>query len=78
MPNDAMHMPVLSTLQTHPELGTGAGSLFMDMVAKVVTGKEEADKAFETFTSEWKRRGGNDAIKEATAWYKSFNANSSR
>lgn len=73
MRNDAMHMPILSTMQTHPELGTGAGSLFMDMVAKVVTGKEEADKAFGTFTNEWKRRGGNDAIQEATAWYKSFN-----
>ncbi|MDF2668027.1 MAG: extracellular solute-binding protein family 1 [Paenibacillus sp.] len=73
MSNDSLHMPVLSTLQTHPELAVGGGSLFMDMVAKAVTGKEEVDKAFETFTSEWKRRGGNDAIKEATAWYKSFN-----
>ncbi|TNJ63730.1 hypothetical protein FE784_23695 [Paenibacillus hemerocallicola] len=73
MANDALHMPVLNTMKTHPELGAGGGSLFMDMVAKVVTGKEEAGRAFDTFVAEWKRRGGDEAIKEATAWYESFN-----
>ncbi|MEF3305807.1 extracellular solute-binding protein [Paenibacillus sp. GYB003] len=69
--HDGLNMPALKALETHPELvpGTGAGTLFLDMFAKVVTGKEELDPAFDKFVSEWKRRGGDEAIKEATAWY---------
>ncbi|MNU05984.1 hypothetical protein D3C72_2509950 [compost metagenome] len=53
--------------------GTGAGTLFLDMFAKVITGKEELDPAFDKFVSEWKRRGGDEAMKEATAWYNEQN-----
>ncbi|GAA3401065.1 hypothetical protein ACFFNY_14940 [Paenibacillus hodogayensis] len=72
--NDALHLPTLESLKTHPELaiGTGAGTLFLDMFAKVVTGKEDADSAFDKFVAEWKRRGGDAAIKEATDWYNKF------
>lgn len=73
-PNDGLHMPTLESLKTHPELtpGTGAGTLFLDMFAKVITGKENVDTAFDQFVAEWKRRGGDAAIKEATDWYNSF------
>ncbi|MDF2658883.1 MAG: transporter substrate-binding protein [Paenibacillus sp.] len=73
--NDALHMPSPNSLKTNPELtvGTGAGTLFLDMFAKVVTGKEDADAAFDKFVAEWKRRGGEAAIKEATDWYNSVN-----
>lgn len=73
-PNDGLHMPVLESLKTHPELavGTNSGTLFLDMFAKVITGKEDVDAAFDNFVSEWKRRGGDAAIKEATDWYHSF------
>lgn len=72
--NDALHMPTLESLKTKPELvpGTNAGTLFLDMFAKVVTGKEDADSAFDKFVTEWKRRGGEDIIKEATTWYNGF------
>ncbi|MFK7696084.1 hypothetical protein [Paenibacillus sp. HJGM_3] len=72
--NDALHMPTLESLKTKPELvpGTNAGTLFLDMFAKVVTGKEDVDSAFDKFVTEWKRRGGEDIIKEATNWYNSF------
>jgi hypothetical protein len=68
-------MPTLQSLKTNPELtvGTGAGTLFLDMFAKVITGKEDADSAFDKFVAEWKRRGGDAAIKEATDWYNAFN-----
>lgn len=73
-PNDALHMPTLEAFKTRPELvpGTGAGTLFLDMFAKVITGQEEADAAFDEFVSEWRRRGGDEAIREATDWYHSF------
>ena len=72
--NDGLHMPTLESLKTHPELvpGTNAGTLFLDMFAKVVTGKEDVDSAFDNFVNEWKRRGGDKAIEEATNWYNSF------
>ncbi|GIP32748.1 extracellular solute-binding protein [Paenibacillus sp. J2TS4] len=74
VPNDGLHMPVLESLKTHPELavGTNSGTLFLDMFAKVITGKEDLDASFDNFVSEWKRRGGDAAIQEATDWYKSF------
>lgn len=74
IPNDWMFMPKLEALQLKPELtpGTASGSLFLDMFAKIVTGKEDVDTGFDNFVAEWKNRGGNDVIKEATAWYKSY------
>jgi hypothetical protein len=44
----------------------------MDMFAKAITGKEPLDAAFDGFVKEWKRRGGDEAIKEATKWYADF------
>jgi putative aldouronate transport system substrate-binding protein len=72
--HDSLHMPQLESLNTHPELvpGTGSGTLFLEMFAKVVTGKEELDPAFDKFVAEWKKRGGDAAIKEATNWYNTF------
>lgn len=72
--NDALHMPTLGSFKTHPELtfGTGAGNLFLDMFARVITGKEDIDAGFDRFVSEWRRRGGDEAIKEATDWYNRF------
>ena len=63
------NMPVLDAIKENPSLTSGAGSLFMDMAAKVVTGKEDATTAFNAFVAEWKRRGGDAAIAQATAWY---------
>jgi len=70
----SLHMPPLEALKTHPELvpGTGSGTLFLEMFAKVVTGQEELDPAFDKFVQEWRKRGGDEAIKEATEWYNQF------
>ncbi|MBO9605097.1 MAG: extracellular solute-binding protein [Paenibacillaceae bacterium] len=67
----SINMPVLSPFKTNPELvpGFGAGTLFLDMFAKVVTGKEDLDKAFDAFVADWTKRGGDKAIAEATEWY---------
>jgi len=69
--NPAMYMPPLDVFKTAPELNPGVtkGTLFLEMFAKVITGKEQLDPAFNTFVAAWKQRGGNDAIKQATAWY---------
>ncbi|GGD59131.1 extracellular solute-binding protein [Paenibacillus nasutitermitis] len=71
---DGMSMPALEAFSTKPELspGLGNGTMFFDMFAKVVTGKEDLDAAFDKFVQEWKRRGGDEAIKEATDWYNAF------
>ncbi|WP_213526822.1 extracellular solute-binding protein [Paenibacillus sp. J31TS4] len=68
--NEALYMPSLEAMNTNPQLGAGAGTLFLDMFAKVVTGKADIDKAFDDFVKEWKARGGEAAIQEATSWYK--------
>jgi hypothetical protein len=67
-------MPKLTAFNTRPELALAfaPGSLFLDMFAKVVTGKEQLDPAFDKFVAEWTRRGGDTAIKEATTWYNNF------
>src|SRR5690606_37183787 len=71
--SDGLYMPKLETLKTNPELGSyGSSTLFMDMFAKVITGRADLESSFENFVKEWKSRGGDDAIKEATAWYKAF------
>ncbi|SDC94982.1 putative aldouronate transport system substrate-binding protein [Paenibacillus sp. UNCCL117] len=71
--HDGLNMPAPKAFETNPELAPGngysVGGLFLDMFAKVVTGKEELDPAFDAFVKEWKRRGGEEAIKQATDWY---------
>lgn len=69
--NDGLDMPALEAMSTHPELGFYGGTLFMDMFAKVVSGAVDADKGFDEFVEEWKRRGGDEAIQQATEWYNS-------
>lgn len=75
IPNDAMYMPALKAMDGRPELSPGfvAGSLFYDTFAKLVIGKEDLDKGFDSFVAEWKSRGGDAAIEEATDWYNNFN-----
>lgn len=69
---DGLNMPPLEAFKTRPELGTFAqGTLFMDMFAKVVTGQADIDKSFDDFVKQWRSRGGDQAIKEATEWYNS-------
>lgn len=69
-PWEGLGMPTLKSMQTHPELADREGSLFFEMFAKAVTGKEDASTSFDNFVKEWKRRGGDEAIQEATDWYK--------
>jgi putative aldouronate transport system substrate-binding protein len=61
-------MPALPTLSTRPELNWDG--LWLDFAAKVITGKESVDK-FNDFVADWKKRGGDQLIKEATDWYNS-------
>lgn len=67
----ALDMPQIEVFKTAPELAPGfvIGSLYLDMFAKVVTGKEDLETSFNTFATEWKKRGGDAAIKQATEWY---------
>ncbi len=73
MKNDAVYMPQIKSMEGRPELNPGfvVGSLFYDWFVKLVVGKEDLDKGFDTFVSEWKKRGGDAAIKEVTDWYNS-------
>ncbi|MDQ1914146.1 extracellular solute-binding protein [Paenibacillus sp. GD4] len=75
MKNDAVYMPALKSLEGRPELNVGfvAGSLFYDAFVKLVVGKEDLDKGFDAFVAEWKKRGGDAAMKEATEWHNTFN-----
>ncbi|WNQ10463.1 extracellular solute-binding protein [Paenibacillus aurantius] len=72
--HDGLYMPRLKSLSNKPELALGLGSsnLFTDMFAKVVTGKAPLDSAFDNFVADWKKRGGDEVIQEATEWYNSF------
>ncbi|GAA3408950.1 extracellular solute-binding protein [Paenibacillus hodogayensis] len=72
--DDTANLPTLGLMTQKPELqaATTTGTLFMDMFAKALTGKESVDTAFDNFVSEWKKRGGDQLIKEATEWHKSF------
>jgi putative aldouronate transport system substrate-binding protein len=67
----SINMPALESMKTRPELTHTPGSLFQEMLAKAITGKEDVNKAFNDFVAEWKKRGGDEVIKEATAWYNS-------
>lgn len=67
--NPAINMDLPDVMKTSPELTNAPGSLFLDMFAKTVTGKEDIDVAFDKYVAEWKKRGGEQAIKYATDWY---------
>lgn len=64
--DDGLGMPVMPTLQSRPELNYDG--LWLEFASKVITGKESVDK-FDDFVSDWKKRGGDQLIKEATEWY---------
>ncbi|MFD0961109.1 extracellular solute-binding protein [Paenibacillus chungangensis] len=64
------YLPKINALVENPQLGYGDGSLYADMFAKVVLGREPIDKAFNEFVDKWKSQGGDVAIKEVTEWYK--------
>lgn len=73
--DDMVGMPRLKAYSSAPEIEPGIqdGTLFVEMFAKVVTGREDLDAAFDKFVSEWKKRGGEDAMEEATELYNEFN-----
>nr|WP_150960378.1 extracellular solute-binding protein [Aneurinibacillus sp. XH2] len=64
--NDGLDIPAMPTLQTRPELAYDG--LWMQFAAKVITEEESID-GFDQFVEDWKKRGGNEWIKEATQWY---------
>ncbi|WP_010277126.1 extracellular solute-binding protein [Paenibacillus senegalensis] len=65
--NDGLDMPAMPTMQARPELAFDG--LWMQFAAKVLTGEESLD-GFDKFVEDWKKRGGNELIEEATQWYK--------
>lgn len=65
----SINMPTPDAIKTKPELGFAAGSLFLDTLTQVMIGKVDPDKGFDNFVAEWKKRGGDQAIKEANDWY---------
>lgn len=76
--SESMHMPTMEAFKTRPELrpNFGAGdTLLIDMFARVITSDVDIDAEFDKFVKEWRSRGGDEAIKEATAWHKSFFGN---
>ncbi|MGP4079104.1 extracellular solute-binding protein [Pseudalkalibacillus sp. R45] len=64
--DEGLEMPAMETLKARPELDYDG--LWLEFAAKVITGKESVDN-FDTFVSDWKKRGGEDLINEATKWY---------
>lgn len=66
--NDGIEMPAMPTLQARPELKHDG--LWLEFASKVITGKESIDK-YNDFVADWKKRGGDQLVKEATEWYKS-------
>ncbi len=67
----SVNMPVPETIRTKPELDSAVGSMFVEMLLKTITGKEPVEAGFNNFVTEWKKRGGQQAIDEATKWYNS-------
>jgi len=65
-------MPLPDVVVKNPQLGIGDGSLYADMFAKVLLGREKVDEAFDQYVSTWKAQGGDKAIEEATAWYQTY------
>jgi putative aldouronate transport system substrate-binding protein len=69
--DDGQDMPVLPTAQARPELMWKG--LWLEFAAKVITGNESVDK-FDAFVEDWRKRGGDQWIEEATEWYKNQEA----
>ncbi len=69
-----LHMPDLKALEAHPELNPDMEpeSLFLEMFAKILVKNAPLDETFDKFVADWKKRGGDAAIKEATEWYRAF------
>ncbi|MFK7694266.1 extracellular solute-binding protein [Paenibacillus sp. HJGM_3] len=67
----SVNMPQLEAVKTNPELDSAVGSLFVEMLLKTITGKEPVESGFNNFVAAWKKRGGDQAIEEATKWYNS-------
>jgi putative aldouronate transport system substrate-binding protein len=68
--DDGLGMSLPPTLQSKPELGKNG--LWMETAAKIMTGKDPID-SFDKFVEDWKKRGGDQIIKEATEWYNAQN-----
>ncbi|WP_127585821.1 extracellular solute-binding protein [Paenibacillus koleovorans] len=68
-----INMPVPEVMATTPELGAGTGTLFMDAFTKIVTGKDDLNTGWDKYVADWKKRGGDAVIKEATEWYNKNN-----
>lgn len=64
--NDGLDMPNLPAVQARPELNHNG--LFQEIAAKIITGQEPVD-AFDAYVEDWKKRGGEQWIEEATEWY---------
>jgi len=65
--DDGQDIPTLPTVQARPELMWNG--LWLEFAAKVITGAESLDK-FDAFVADWRNRGGDKWIEEATEWYK--------
>lgn len=64
--NDGSDMPAMPTLLARPELAYDG--LWMEFAAKVMTGELSIEE-FDQFVADWKARGGDKLIQEATEWY---------
>lgn len=64
--NDALDMPNPPTILERPELQKDG--LWVEFAARVLTGKEPIEN-FDKFVEDWKKRGGDQVIDEATEWY---------
>lgn len=64
--NDGLDMPTLPALQARPELDHNG--LFQEISAKIIAGQEPLD-AFDDYVADWRARGGDQWIEEATEWY---------
>jgi len=64
--DDALDMPNMPALTKEPLLSYDG--LWLTFAAKVVTGQQSID-TFDAFVADWKKRGGDEWIKQATEWY---------
>lgn len=67
-PNAGLGLPALPTMLERPELAMNG--LFLEFASKVITGRQSID-TFEDFVEDWRSRGGDRLIEEATEWYRS-------
>ncbi|WP_127582585.1 extracellular solute-binding protein [Paenibacillus koleovorans] len=68
--NDGLDIDILPTVKARPELASDG--IWLEFASKVITGKEPIDK-FDEFVADWRKRGGDQWIEEATAWYNKTN-----